>query len=117
MWCCLIMKRVLKVLGYVLLTAYFVADLVFAAIARPLTAWMERSRILRRVNAWIAGLREGLNGAVSDKDPHDPLHYSVTRRAMRQVTEVARERIRRFRASGHAPALRQLLLQSETPGA
>lgn len=67
--------------------------------------------------AWIAGLREGLNGAVSDKDAHDPLHYSVTRRAMRQVTKVARERIRRFRASGHAPALRQLLLQSETAGA
>jgi hypothetical protein len=51
------MKRVLKVSGYVLLTAYFVADLVFAAIARPLTAWMERLRILRRVNAWITGLR------------------------------------------------------------
>lgn len=67
--------------------------------------------------AWIAGLREGLNGVASDKDPHDPLHYSVTRRAMRQVTEVARERIRRFQASGQAPALRQLLLQSETPGA
>ena len=48
------MKRVLRVLGYLVLTVYFVADLVFA---RPLTAWMERLRILRRVNAWIAGLR------------------------------------------------------------
>ena len=51
------MKRVLKVLGYLVLTVYFVADLMFAAIVRPLTAWMERLRILRRVNAWIAGLR------------------------------------------------------------
>jgi fructose-bisphosphate aldolase, class II len=64
--------------------------------------------------AWIAGLREGLDPADSDEGGHEPLHYSVTRQGMRRVTEVARERIRRFRASGQAPALRQLLFQSET---
>jgi fructose-bisphosphate aldolase, class II len=64
--------------------------------------------------AWTTGLREGLNPGSSDQDPHVPLHYSVTRQGMRRVTEIGRERIRRFRASGHAPALRQRLFQSET---
>jgi fructose/tagatose bisphosphate aldolase len=63
--------------------------------------------------AWTNGLREGLNPDVPEKDAHEPLHYSVTRQGMRRVTEVARERIRRFRASGRAPALRQLLFESE----
>jgi Fructose-bisphosphate aldolase class-II len=63
--------------------------------------------------AWIAGLREGLDPAASDKSAHEPLHYSVTRQGMRRVTEVARERIRCFRASGKTPALRQLLSRYE----
>jgi fructose-bisphosphate aldolase class II len=63
--------------------------------------------------AWTNGLREGLNPTVSGKDAHEPLHYSVTRQGMRRVTEVARERIRCFRVSGQAPALRQLLFQAE----
>lgn len=64
--------------------------------------------------AWTTGLREGLDPALADKSGHEPLHYSVTRQGMKRVTEVARERIRRFRASGQAPALRQLLLQCDT---
>jgi hypothetical protein len=59
-------------------------------------------------------LREGLDPALADKSGHEPLHYSVTRQGMKRVTEVARERIRRFRASGQGPALRQLLLQCDT---
>jgi len=51
------MRRVLKVLGYVLVTVYFAADLVFAAITRPLSAWIGRLQILRKLNAWIADLR------------------------------------------------------------
>jgi hypothetical protein len=51
------MKRVLKFLGYVVVTIYFVADLVFESVARPLSAWIGRLRILQPLNAWIAGLR------------------------------------------------------------
>jgi hypothetical protein len=51
------MKRALKLLGYVLVTVYFVADLVFESVARPLSAWIGRLQILAPVNAWIARLR------------------------------------------------------------
>lgn len=68
-------------------------------------------------DAWTTGLREGLNSNGSHHDGEDPLHYAVTRQGMRRVTEVARERIRRFRASGQGPALRQLQLQVETTAA
>jgi len=51
------MKRVLRVLGYALVTVYFVADLVFEAVARPLSDWIGRLKILRPLNNWIAGLR------------------------------------------------------------
>jgi hypothetical protein len=51
------MKRALKFLGYALVTVYFVADLVFETVARPLSAWIGRLKILRALNAWIAGLR------------------------------------------------------------
>ena len=51
------MKRVLKILGYALVTVYFVADLVFEAVARPLSDWIGRLQILRPLNKWIASLR------------------------------------------------------------
>jgi hypothetical protein len=51
------MKRLLKFLGYGLVTIYFVADLVFESVARPLSAWLGRLRILQPVYAWIARLR------------------------------------------------------------
>ena len=51
------MKRALKFLGYVLVAVYFVADVVFGAVARPLSAWIGRLQILRAINAWIEGLR------------------------------------------------------------
>ena len=51
------MKRVLKVLGYALVTIYFVADLVFESVARPLSEWIGRLKILRPLNRWIASLR------------------------------------------------------------
>ena len=67
--------------------------------------------------AWTNGLREGLNSNGSHHEGEDPLHYAVTRQGMKRVTEVARERIRRFRASGHGPALRQMQLQVEKAAA
>jgi hypothetical protein len=51
------MKRALKLLGYVLVTIYFVADLVFEAVALPLSASIGRLQVLRPLQAWIAGLR------------------------------------------------------------
>ena len=51
------MKRAFKLLGYALVTVYFVADLVFEAVARPLSEWIGRLQILRPLNVWIAGLR------------------------------------------------------------
>src|SRR5215470_11403888 len=51
------MKRALRFLGYALAIVYFVADLVFETVARPISAWIEGLRILRPLNAWIASLR------------------------------------------------------------
>lgn len=51
------MKRALKLLGYALVTVYFVVDLAFEAAVRPLSAWIGRLKILRPLNAWIARLR------------------------------------------------------------
>jgi hypothetical protein len=51
------MKRALKPLGYCLVTVYFVADLVFEAVALPLSAWIGRLKILQPLNAWVADLR------------------------------------------------------------
>ena len=51
------MKRLLKYLGYGLVTIYFIADLVFGAVARPLSAWIGRLQILQPLYAWIARLR------------------------------------------------------------
>jgi hypothetical protein len=51
------MKRILKIVGYGLVTIYFIADLVFEAVARPLSNWLGRLQILRPVYAWISRLR------------------------------------------------------------
>lgn len=51
------MKRMLKFLGCAVVTVYFVVDLVFETVARPLSAWLGRLEILRPLNAWIASLR------------------------------------------------------------
>jgi hypothetical protein len=48
---------VLKPLAYGLVAVYFVADLVFEAVALPLSAWIGRLKFLQPLNAWIAGLR------------------------------------------------------------
>ncbi|HZR73588.1 hypothetical protein [Bradyrhizobium sp.] len=51
------MKRLLKFLGYVLVTIYFVADLAFESVARPFSAWLGRQKLLQPLYAWIARLR------------------------------------------------------------
>jgi hypothetical protein len=51
------MKRLLRLLGYALVTIYFVADLVFESVARPFSAWLGRLKILQPLYAWISRLR------------------------------------------------------------
>jgi hypothetical protein len=51
------MKHALKILGYVLVTVYFIADLVFETVAVPLSRWIERLPVLQPLNDWIRGLR------------------------------------------------------------
>lgn len=51
------MKRLLKLLGYALVTIYFVADLAFESVARPFSAWLGRLQILQPLYGWIARLR------------------------------------------------------------
>jgi hypothetical protein len=51
------MKRLLKFLGFGLVTIYFVADLVFESVARPFSAWLGRLQVLQPLYAWIARLR------------------------------------------------------------
>jgi hypothetical protein len=50
------MKQALKIVGYVLVTIYFAADLVFETVAVPISRWIGGLRILEPLNAWIAGL-------------------------------------------------------------
>jgi hypothetical protein len=50
------MKQALKIVGYVLVTIYFAADLVFETAAVPISRWIGGLRILEPLNAWIAGL-------------------------------------------------------------
>ena len=51
------MKRILKPVTYALATLYFLADAAFMAIARPISDWLARHVVLRRLRSWIRSLR------------------------------------------------------------
>ena len=51
------MKRILKSVTYVLATLYFLADAAFMAIAKPISDWLARHMVLRRLRVWIRSLR------------------------------------------------------------
>jgi hypothetical protein len=53
----LAVKRILKPVTYVLATLYFLADAAFMAIAKPLSDWLAKHVVLRRLGAWIRSLR------------------------------------------------------------
>jgi hypothetical protein len=53
----LAVKRILKPVTYVLATLYFLVDAAFMAIAKPISAWLARHVVLRRLRAWIRSLR------------------------------------------------------------
>src|SRR5262249_30365984 len=53
----LAVKRILKPLTYVLATLYFLVDAAFMAIAKPISDWLARHVVLRRLRTWIRSLR------------------------------------------------------------
>jgi hypothetical protein len=50
-------KRILKPVTYVLAVLYFLVDAAFMAIAKPISDWLARHVVLRRMRAWIRSLR------------------------------------------------------------
>ena len=51
------MKRILKPVTYVIAAVYFLVDAAFMAVAKPLSEWLARHIVLRRLRAWIRSLR------------------------------------------------------------
>ena len=51
------MKRILKPVTYVLAALYFLVDAAFMAIVKPISDWLARHVVLRRLRAWIKSLR------------------------------------------------------------
>jgi hypothetical protein len=50
-------KRILKPVTYVLAAVYFLVDAVFLALAKPISDWVGRHLVLRKLRAWIRSLR------------------------------------------------------------
>jgi hypothetical protein len=50
-------KRIFKPFTYALAILYFLVDAAFMAIAKPISNWVARHIVLRRLRAWIRSLR------------------------------------------------------------
>jgi hypothetical protein len=50
-------NRILKALTYVLAVVYFLVDAAFIAVAKPLSNWVARHVVLRKLRVWIRSLR------------------------------------------------------------
>jgi hypothetical protein len=53
----LAVKRFFKPVTYVIAALYFLVDAAFVAIAKPLSNWLARHVVLRRLRLWIRSLR------------------------------------------------------------
>jgi hypothetical protein len=53
----LTVKRILKPVTYALAALYFLADAAFIAIAKPISNWLAKHVVLRRLRVWIRSLR------------------------------------------------------------
>ena len=53
----LAVKRILKPVTYALAALYFLVDAAFMAVAKPISDWLARHVVLRRLCAWIRSLR------------------------------------------------------------
>jgi hypothetical protein len=49
-------SRILKPVTYVLAAVYFLVDAVFMAVARPVSNWIARRLVFRRLRVWIRSL-------------------------------------------------------------
>jgi uncharacterized membrane protein len=50
-------NRILKPVTYVLAAAYFLVDAVFSVVAKPISDWIAKHLVLRKLRAWIRSLR------------------------------------------------------------
>jgi hypothetical protein len=50
------MKRLVKLIGYVLAAMYLCVDFIFAGVAKPISNWIARHFEMRRLRAWIRSL-------------------------------------------------------------
>lgn len=53
---CLAVKRILKLLTYILAALYLCVDLIFAGIAKPISNWIARRFEMRALRSWIKSL-------------------------------------------------------------
>ena len=51
------MNRILKPVTYVLAAVYFLMDAAFIVLAKPISNWIARHLVLRKLRAWIRSLR------------------------------------------------------------
>src|SRR5215470_5772450 len=56
LWGGALVKRILKFITYVLAAVYFLVDAVFMSVARPISNWIAKHLVLRRLRAWIRSL-------------------------------------------------------------
>jgi hypothetical protein len=50
-------NRILKPVTYVLAAAYFLVDAAFVTLAKPVSRWIAKHLVLRKLRAWIRSLR------------------------------------------------------------
>jgi hypothetical protein len=50
-------NRILKAVTYLLAVVYFLVDAAFIAVAKPLSNWVARHVVLRKLRVWIRSLR------------------------------------------------------------
>jgi hypothetical protein len=50
-------NRILKPVTYILAAIYFLVDAVFMTVARPVSNWIARHLVLRKLRIWIRSLR------------------------------------------------------------
>src|SRR3954447_5141080 len=51
------MNRILSPVTYILAAIYFLVDAAFLAVAKPVSNWIAKHLVLRKVRAWIRSLR------------------------------------------------------------
>lgn len=46
------MNRILRPVSYVLAAAYFLVDALFIAVAKPVSDWLAKHLVLRKLRSW-----------------------------------------------------------------